>query len=1572
VLTDATKDDGWYILASGTNSWKLAVDSSKLATGVKIIGMRACAYDAVPQTRGWTDTLTVKIDKDVPQIGSPNVLKVVQYASGSSGATTLEREYSAGMYISSKTGNGNWYLTGSCSDDQCVSSFVLKTVSSSSTTYISCDYEKTGMTAAQYDFSIPLTTSADGQIYSLLTVADNKNTSSQQYISIKIDSTAPKMYERSGDVVSDTDVSSSVKGNLNDKLRLVSSSVTLSKSNPIVNSNAVYTFGDTVTEAGSGLKYIAFYMERVGTESRVYCPMYSASTTEATSNKTVINTGISSGTTAGDVYINTDGLAVLYATDTSRLAADSFTSDKIQNNYNVRKGGLIKIGGAYSRITTVDRTNGIVTFSPTVSTTFTTAEIVYAQVVDHMLTEGPTGTNYSKVQNDDDDGMIESIKNTGSAYEWTASIFSDRIPDGPVQVHVVVIDDAGNVNNGYCTTSIQNSRPKLTKVILGTDLNLDGSISDSEKTAYSTIENNAATASAEIDALSDFTAKSTTEIIPEIVGGNGTLYYTWDYYNGTASNWGTKQTGSSALASLTTTDGTTTVNKKVIAARTGTISLSVTNEKLAGKVSDGQAKLVYTFWDSTEETIAGKDSQYATLSVALNVDVVDDTCPKTVISPFYWNSLNENSIYGSDEKSGNEYVVQKTSQLAGHIELEDDWKQASGYDSVATSGEYDGDAKVSGQIVVRGTAYDDHLITALYMTIDGFTFPNADTSTTPSATQFGFAADGARTAASSGKTYYKVATCTAGTWTNSDYWSSYGWKFTAATKTLDESGHTVTWELDWDTSKLSTIAGADKVIRIIAEDARSVPNASSETAGTGNTPLYQVDVVPYITGITTGLATKNSSNPTVFTRTSDGHYSVRENESITVKGFNFATTFAPSMTVYTSHDATPASEELTAAAGFTSSSATFTLDAKIVSGAMDAYTVTSSEGTLTALNNKNRTAIESNMQPNKANNDLLTDYVYFDVWQFTTMAEPAVSALQHPTVKINPANGKIGASFSNFLYFNMAGLDSGGTYRTQVPFILGYNGCTNNTFAFDKNGYTYGSVQFQSNSGQAYSGYFQFIFGKAGATSNLDLNGGYLVYNGASRLEANAVNLNADPTDNPKATINSVANAGMNEWITNLYRITSPAIVAQTSTADSKTVTVHIAYCDTTTHQLRYRQGIIDATSPGTSSYLKYTADGAASIKGSSLRDIYDFDSAYYTNETYKTLYSLYTGKTFTGGNNRHDGVAYPYESNVNTEYYVSNVYRPVCPPDSLQTVSGQTIHVIASSGVTLTGGVETQDVYKGENYANGAGNYCDMVVLSDGTVVIAWQDSEANELKLTYSNDPTAYNSKTASERTKEWETHTTSLDSGGAYVRMAADADNNLHLAYYDETEGDLKYAYVPVSGSNGSYVVNANASGVKKCTVDAYADVGEHCTLNVGKSGDEYVPYIGYYSNKLAKVACRVTADSDGADGDDKYTGAWNISYVPSSTSVSDDTVNVAMWVKADGSLNSVPSAGDIYTSDSTDTVAAKAKTEGTQVVTGSLSNKNSNPGYLSNVYANGTSNPIVAYITKDGALEMAQMK
>ena len=120
-----------------------------------------------------------------------------------------------------------------------------------------------------------------------------------------------------------------------------------------------------------------------------------------------------------------------------------------------------------------------------------------------------------------------------------------------------------------------------------------------------------------------------------------------------------------------------------------------------------------------------------------------------------------------------------------------------------------------------------------------------------------------------GRIYSRVATFNSGTgeWNAINRWAENGWKFTVIDTDdsvyLDQRGHLVKWQLDIDTSKISGVARLDQLLRIVAEDARTVnpgANASSEetTSASGdvttnNVPSYQMDVVPYITSVTTGM-----------------------------------------------------------------------------------------------------------------------------------------------------------------------------------------------------------------------------------------------------------------------------------------------------------------------------------------------------------------------------------------------------------------------------------------------------------------------------------------------------------------------------------------------------------------------------------------------------------------------------------------------------------------------------------------------------------------------------------------------
>ncbi len=76
------------------------------------------------------------------------------------------------------------------------------------------------------------------------------------------------------------------------------------------------------------------------------------------------------------------------------------------------------------------------------------------------------------------------------------------------------------------------------------------------------------------------------------------------------------------------------------------------------------------------------------------------------------------------------------------------------------------------------------------------------------------------------------------------------------------------------------------------------------------------------------------------------------------------------------------------------------------------------------------------------------------------------------------------------------------------------------------------------------------------------------------------------------------------------------------------------------------------------------------------------------------------------------------------------------------------------------------------------------------------------------------------------------------GLYTSLALDGSENPHISYYDETNGDLKYAYYVGAGGN------CGPSNTWQCdTVDSEGDVGTYTSLTLDESGN---PHISYYDD------------------------------------------------------------------------------------------------------------------------------
>lgn len=1478
----------WYITATGTNSWKLLVPTMEIAENTALadkgmsLRVRAWDNDETPQTRGWGKTVKVKIDVKAPQVEN---VALVQYKSGSSGETSVSRTYSSGMYITKPETGKDWYLTGTISSTSLSS--VTITSDAESVNKISFNPPLPSVTPdGKYTFSAPVTIIGDGKTSATINVSGESGYTTTYPVLFSVDSQAPQMYSKDGSLAEDKTTS----------LRLKSGGINVDESNAVVNSNVVYTFGDVVKEEGSGLDYIAFYFKRSksgGTEPRVYNPMFNTNG----DNRTDIDTTKTAGTASGDTYINSDGLPVMYMKDAERSTETSFSHSSISGNKNIRVGGLIKIGGSYVRISSVDKDKDEVTFAPAKAESFTEAEFVYAQIVDHEITEGPTGNDYENVSNDDGDGMIETLKAEGSKYTWTACIFSDRIPDGPVEIHVVTIDKAGNINRGSIATSIQNKRPRIAKVLLGTDLDHNGTYdfySDSEikyegNVTQATYNNrnfgefnyysavdayNKAQSSVTLSSET-FKVKNGMCILPEFTGGNGTLRYNMSVGEREAKE-AQKGTSLTALTtdktSLKVADraGTKANIEKHVSSQGGII---LTNDELEAHESKTKY-FAFTFWDETEETVQGTDSQWALLNIPVIVDVKDDTPPNASFKPFFWNGKGKgNNSLAYDEEG---------KKALGHIELESDLT-----DALKTS-HYGTGPKVSGTIVLRGTASDETLLTGL--SVKAASVKAAGTEIASAKYENGV-------------------------------WSSENGLTVTNVRDVDQTGHEVTWELEYETP--SAQANLDLTVTATDGGTNSSPEAEESTApalGTEKEKLtarYTVDVVPYVTNVKTMLSTvggKEEAAWSTYGRTSTGAYVAGQSwaknsgitgeksgsaETVTLYGFNLA-----GGTVESSNGG---SATLSTVSDTDNSFKFSVKDFK--SGD---YTVTVNG--IPSINNKNSNDSKGsytgsdaeqmyNRMPNGTTNNNLTDDFKMNIWDIRYDAATSQGGtLKEAVMRIAPDSNNIGFAFTNGASkFSMGGSKSGNSYQIWQSNYADFN---NVSFVYDKNGNSYGTatgLDTYPDGNNDFAGRFTFMSSQWGVCNTGDMNDNYQ-HHQKIRLESIGAK-------------NFYANG---EWKTSAvmdtYRFRSPTLA---TTMHGNSTSVYLAYYDTFNKQIRFRYGT-------------FASDGKNRLESTENNDGDD-----QRNKGFGQFQDVHGYKSSD-----------QYGNDANKDYTTQKMSFDAHPVD-----------------YSLIAGKDARDQSKDTGNvcipSNSMASTCVAIDAIEGSsiendiVVAAW--CTGSGVKFAYKKNPYTDNDadQTHANTAGYWSKAVEVFSGACEDVSIKADASGAVHISAYNKAEQSLVYRYIT------SDYITSNLTTIKDdvVTVDSYQIVGSRTQIDVQKEGSYYVPYISYYNpaTQKTKLAYLIAGKSDkgysaqGVKSDDTFTGNWEVSVIPTSSDIQEDHTNIGLWKDSSG--------------------ARRTSVGGTVNDYGQIGD---NDGQTS---GNGTNNPVVGYATVIGIrgfIETAQMR
>lgn len=1402
-------DTDWYITATGTNSWKLLVPTMKIAENTtlaeKEMSLRVRAWDNDKHTRGWGKTVKVKIDVKAPQVEN---VALVQYKSGSSGETSVSRTYSSGMYITKPETGKDWYLTGTISSTS-LSSVTINS-DAESVNKISYEAKDPSVTAdGKYTFSAPVTIIGDGKTSATINVSGESGYTTTYPVLFSVDSQAPQMYSTDGSLAADKTTS----------LRLTSGGKNVDESNAVVNSNVVYTFGDVVEERGSGLNYIAFYFKRIPDDTvngriRVYNPMFNTDG----DNRTDIDTEKTEGTSSGDVYINSDGLPVMYMKDAERSTETSFSHSSISGNKNIRVGGLIKLGGSYVRISSVNKDE--VTFAPSKAESFTEAEFVYAQIVDHEITEGPTGDDYKNVSNDDGDEMIETLKAEGFKYTWTASIFSDRIPDGPVEIHVVTIDKAGNINRGSIATSIQNKRPRIAKVLLGTDLDhngtydfysgseikYEGNVTQAtynnrnfgEFNYYSAVDaTNKAQSSVTLSSKT-FKVKNGMCILPEFIGGNGTLRYNMIVGDSAAKE---AQKGTDTLKTLTTgtdslkvadRDGTKANIEKHVSSQGGII---LTNKELEAHESTTEKHFAFTFWDETEETVQGTDSQWALLNIPVIVDVKDDTKPNASFKPFFWNGKGR----GNNSLAYNEKGI-----ALGHIELESDLT-----DALKTS-HYGTGPKVSGTIVLRGTASDETLLTGL--SVKAASVKAAGTEIASAKYENGV-------------------------------WSSENGLTVTNVRDVDQAGHEVTWELEYETP--SAQANLDLTVTATDGGTNSSPEAEESTApalGTEKEKLtarYTVDVVPYVTNVKTMLSTvggKEEAAWSTYGRTSTGAYVAGQSwaknsgitgkpgaETVTLYGFNLAGGTVESSNGGSAKLSTAGDSFSFSVEGFKSGDYKVTVNG------------------IPSINNKNSndskgsyTGIDAeqmyNRMPNGTTNNNLTDDFKMNIWDIRYDAATSQGGtLKEAVMRIAPGSDKIGFAFTNGASkFSMGGKKDGNSYQIWQSNYADFN---NVSFVYDKNGNSYGTATgldtYPDGNGD-FAGRFTFMSSQWGIcnTGAMDDN-----YWGKNKLRMESIGIKGS----------KVQGSDQNTCIMDTYRFRSPTLA---TTMHGNSTSVYLAYYDTFQKQIRFRYGTFKTDAVGQSDNADNNNNGFDQFRDQVRANNSGGKSAF---DAKNTTYSLIAGK------------------DADTLKDTGNV----CIPSN--SMASTCVAIDAIEGKTA----------------------------EDDVVVAAW--CTGSGVKFAYKKNPYTDNdadSDSANAGTAGYWSKAVEVFSGACEdVSIKADASGAVHISAYNKAEQSLVYRHIDKDRTTMGDVV----------TVDSYQIVGSRTQIDVQKEGDYYVPYISYYNpatqkTKLAYLLAGKSYSAPGVKSDDTFTGNWEVSVIPTSSDIQEDHTNIGLWKDSLGARRS----------------------------------------------------------------------
>lgn len=1173
----------------------------------------------------------------------------------------------------------------------------------------------------------------------------------------------------------------------------------------------------------------------------------------------------------------TSGGKTLYGKNQDIVWTDEYNFTTSENDSHVRLGDAVKIGNRFYKIRnlTSGETNLAVTIDKGIGDTAkapTVAFFSYAQVVDNTGSESIkewTSTSHKFRNGDDGDTMPEAISKTGSTFTWEATLHGNNMKDGPIDLVAFAVDAAGNVGVSSINGSLQNNPPRLAKVFLGTDLNHDDRYSDFEFEQY------------------------------DLFGVTGSYQ---EAYNLTTAGYkvmeGKVAVDSSRAAFIA--KNTLAVYPEFTGNIAGPVKMVFTRkaDTLGTHYTKDDSTIVPLVQQGTETAliapVAALDSNNSAIksgvysvenSALTGSDTGDDYVLPSLLS--FWDNTP-----GLTQGTDSQYSVIRVSDL--RLNLVDDanpateitpfyWKgqdDNSLYENSTSNGhiELEADwATVTHTGTNAGLIDGDPKVSGK-IRIEGYATDDSMIEELYVKIDHFSLGEGLGDGSGDAAGYVKVAG-----YNRDETEGAIGWKNAAAT--MDGAGWT--FAVNPDDSGSYFGQSGHKVKWTLCLDTSKVSNMaqtdvvvkvmSKDIADHYVAQTYKMDVVPYITSVKTVLSKKTSkANSTEYDRTALGHYPVQVyggvGETISINGFNI-----------------PAGKTLQIAANRESGEMSVVVN-EVESinnmnnndshGSYDGGSDATLRGYVTdpeTIPPSGDYELYSNFYnrcPNGVNNNTLTDDVYLDVWKINNEAavgQGGKGKLQDLVMKVNPNGGMLGFAFVNgSTRFSMPN----GTTNSNEIWYGDYDTYSAVALDFDDlgNAYATGCCGDINSRGEPSASCYNFLTSRWGHPTPANGNG---------KSGTNSLRLDEIGQRGTKGTAN-------NEKNIDKRRIKSPSMAVHhyNGTEASAKTRVYLAYYDGINQEVRFKWGDVTSNGKSSSVYLNDKADGILK----------------------------------------------------NDEYYNANFEQVIA-----ETFSDDLLALKNTNPTNLTAGktLGTADEYVSLDYIPGE-------TAGEDIVVLVWFDGK--DTKYTYSksiwtSSPTnlkgngttnkdvysggIYTDTTGGKTINNYWADPITIFSGfGAFCKVAVDANKGVHIVAQDPANGDLNYAYLG-DHTNGAVTYSAK--------VDSYGSVGSQLTLDVGTANGKVIPYISYYAGSLPKLAyfpggvAGMTNGVAGTDGN-LFTGRWECSYVPTSSKVPEDRINVALNKDNSGVIQVIPSGSS------------------------------SSNGTTGQCYGNGTANPVVGYVRK----------